>query len=188
MPIIAVLSVHNLTNKIIKEAFCLEEYGFFARLGIQNILRALSRDLSEKIKDKQSYGENGTNGFTEIHEKIKEKSVVIVTKKDSKKRVILITDKDYNANVRFKALMAAMDPKCSYDDLIKEYKDWKKKDITSQIEKEMKIAHQNVVNGLSSVLDRGQTLNDLVMKSEHLSSQTKKLFEQAKKQNSCCGF
>ena len=82
--------------------------------------------------------------------------------------------------------MTAMDITQNYDLLVQEYKDWTTKDLTSQIEKEIKAANDNVIKGLSAILDRGQSLNELVEKSENLSLQTKKLFKTAKKQNSCC--
>ena len=39
---------------------------------------------------------------------------------------------------------------------------------------------------IESVLERGQTLDDLVAKSENLSFASKSFYAQAKKQNSCC--
>ncbi|PVH70414.1 hypothetical protein DL98DRAFT_521623 [Cadophora sp. DSE1049] len=39
---------------------------------------------------------------------------------------------------------------------------------------------------IESVLERNVKLEDLVMKSEGLSSQSKLFYKQAKKQNSCC--
>ncbi|OQS55014.1 ykt6 [Ecytonucleospora hepatopenaei] len=179
MPIYALFAVRNDNNKIAKEAFCLEKYGFFARITIKNVLKALALEFCTNLK-------SGFESYHEIIEKIDKEEIVIATLKDKKKRIIVITDSEYNSAVRFKAVHEAMDITKDYDELVQEYKDWHKKDLSAQIEKELEKANNNVIKGLSSVLERGQKLSDLVEKSEHLSIQTKKLFKTAKKQNSCC--
>lgn len=43
-----------------------------------------------------------------------------------------------------------------------------------------------MIKTMESMLDRGEKLDELVAKSEGLSSQSKMFYKQAKKQNSCC--
>lgn len=179
MPVYALFAVRNEDYKIIKEAFYLDKFGFFVKIQIKNICRAIATDFSSQIK-------NGNDNYIEIEESLKTDKIIIATKKDNNKRIIAITDLEYNSSIRYKIIMTAMDITQNYDLLIQEYKDWTTKDLTSQIEKEIKAANDNVIKGLSAILDRGQSLNELVEKSENLSLQTKKLFKTAKKQNSCC--
>ncbi|KAL4990725.1 Longin-like domain-containing protein [Aspergillus falconensis] len=54
--------------------------------------------------------------------------------------------------------------------------------IQEELEKTKIILHQTI----DSVLQRGEKLDDLVQKSEGLSSQSKMFYTSAKKQNSCC--
>ena len=185
MPIYAAISVENTSKKILKEGFHLNKYGFFARMTIKNLMRGLAIDFSRKMRSSTGFSESN-DGYTTIEEKLNDEKIFIVTKKDNRKRVVLITDGDYNSNVRFKALLDAMETGCDYEKLVEEYKEWKDKDNLTLIEKELKASHENIVKTLSAVLDRDETLNDLVEKSEHLSAQTKKLYQQAKKQNRCC--
>lgn len=179
MPIYAIFAIRNETGKVTKEAFCLEKFGFFARITIKNVLRALAIEFNKNVKA-------GFNDYSEIIEKMETEEIVIATIKDANKRVLLITDIEYNSAVRHKAANMALNTAIDYNKLIEEYKNWKNKDLSTQIDQELKKVNENVVRGLASVLDRGQTLNDLVEKSENLSSQTKKLFKTAKKQNACC--
>ncbi|TRY88145.1 hypothetical protein DNTS_029451 [Danionella cerebrum] len=41
-------------------------------------------------------------------------------------------------------------------------------------------------NTMESLLERGEKLDDLVQKSEHLGNQSKAFYKTARKQNSCC--
>lgn len=41
---------------------------------------------------------------------------------------------------------------------------------------------------MQAVLDRGEKLDDLVLKSEGLSIQSKAFYKTARKTNSCCSF
>ncbi|KAL4998948.1 Longin-like domain-containing protein [Aspergillus recurvatus] len=54
--------------------------------------------------------------------------------------------------------------------------------IRKELEDTKVILHQTI----ESVLQRGEKLDDLVQKSEGLSSQSKMFYTSAKKQNSCC--
>jgi synaptobrevin family protein YKT6 len=54
--------------------------------------------------------------------------------------------------------------------------------INKELEKTKLILHQTI----QSVLEKGEKLDELVVKSDGLSAQSKMFFTQAKKQNSCC--
>ncbi|OJJ07545.1 hypothetical protein ASPVEDRAFT_33759 [Aspergillus versicolor CBS 583.65] len=54
--------------------------------------------------------------------------------------------------------------------------------INNQLEETKVVLHKTI----ESVLERGEKLDDLVQKSEGLSSQSKMFYTSAKKQNSCC--
>lgn len=179
MPIYALFAVRNDDGKVAKEAFMLDDFGFFTRMTLKNLLRALAMDFSKGVK-------KGNEAYMEIVEKMDKEEIVISTQQDSKKRIVVVTDKKYNAAIRYKVTTLAMDIRQDYDKMVTKYKNWEEHDLTSQIESELKNANQNVIQGLASVLERGQTLNELVEKSENLSAQTKKLYKTAKKQNACC--
>jgi synaptobrevin family protein YKT6 len=54
--------------------------------------------------------------------------------------------------------------------------------IKKELEETKLILHQTI----QSVLEKGEKLDELVVKSDGLSAQSKMFFTQAKKQNSCC--
>ncbi|RLN96744.1 hypothetical protein BBJ28_00021241, partial [Nothophytophthora sp. Chile5] len=67
-----------------------------------------------------------------------------------------------------------------------EYQDPSKADKISAIQKELDETTAVLSKTIDNVLERGEKLDDLVSKSQDLSSQSKVFYKQAKKTNSCC--
>uniref|UniRef100_M4BBG6 V-SNARE coiled-coil homology domain-containing protein n=1 Tax=Hyaloperonospora arabidopsidis (strain Emoy2) TaxID=559515 RepID=M4BBG6_HYAAE len=67
-----------------------------------------------------------------------------------------------------------------------EYQDPSKADKISAIQKELNETTAVLSKTIDNVLERGEKLDDLVSKSQDLSSQSKVFYKQAKKTNSCC--
>lgn len=178
MPVYAILKQEVASRNVPNEQFSLEKFGIFKRGTIKDFIKGVVREISINLpKDTQ---------LREVREKLSEKEhFKIIFQMRDKFRVFLITDIDYNSKVAYKLL-----DKCfsstNYEDLIKEYKQWEDKDQYKKIEDELERCNVIVMEGLSEILQRGETLNDLVERSEHLSMQTKILFKTAKKKNSCC--
>jgi synaptobrevin family protein YKT6 len=58
-------------------------------------------------------------------------------------------------------------------------------DLTA-LEDELRETQAILHKTIQSVLEKGEKLDELVVKSDGLSAQSKMFFTQAKKQNSCC--
>ncbi|KAH9117460.1 hypothetical protein LEN26_012678 [Aphanomyces euteiches] len=69
---------------------------------------------------------------------------------------------------------------------LEDYQDPSKADKISAIQKELDETTAVLSKTIDSVLERGEKLDDLVQKSQDLSSQSKVFYKQAKKTNSCC--
>lgn len=67
-----------------------------------------------------------------------------------------------------------------------DYQDPRKADSISKIQDELDETKIILYNTLQSVLQRGEKLDDLVVKSEALSEQSKTFYKTARKTNSCC--
>lgn len=67
-----------------------------------------------------------------------------------------------------------------------EYQDPSKTDKITAIQKELDETTAVLSKTIDNVLERGEKLDDLVSKSQDLSSQSKVFYKQAKKTNSCC--
>ncbi|KAF4465660.1 synaptobrevin like ykt6 [Fusarium albosuccineum] len=66
------------------------------------------------------------------------------------------------------------------------YQDPQEADSILKIQKELDETKIVLHKTIESVLQRGEKIDDLVAKSDGLSSQSKMFYQQAKKQNSCC--
>ncbi|TYZ57073.1 hypothetical protein PybrP1_003555, partial [[Pythium] brassicae (nom. inval.)] len=69
---------------------------------------------------------------------------------------------------------------------IAEYQDPTKADKISAIQRELDDTTAVLSKTIENVLERGEKLDDLVSKSQDLSTQSKVFYKQAKKTNSCC--
>ncbi|KKK25246.1 hypothetical protein ARAM_003189 [Aspergillus rambellii] len=84
---------------------------------------------------------------------------------------------------------ASANPPVSFPALrtyITQYQDPQNVGSILKIQKELDETKVVLHKTIESVLERGEKLDDLVQKSEGLSSQSKMFYTSAKKQNSCC--
>jgi len=178
MVVFAIYKLDTINSKILIEKYNLEDYNIFTRNTIKNVMRVLVREVSEQSRE--------TAKAVVVTEKLNDTSTVqIFTIRKQNARVVAITDKDYNIRVGIQLINEAF-KEPNYDKLIKEYKVWKNKDRLTQLEDQLAQSNVIMANGLAEILERGETISELVDKSENLSMQTKMLFRTAKKKNSCC--
>ncbi|CAJ2501942.1 Uu.00g047950.m01.CDS01 [Anthostomella pinea] len=116
---------------------------------------------------------------------------------------IIISDHEYPALVAHQLLSKVMDeflashPRSSWSngqtvampelkDYLAKYQDPHQADSIMKIQRELDDTKIVLHKTIESVLQRGEKIDDLVAKSDGLSSQSKMFYQQAKKQNSCC--
>jgi len=83
------------------------------------------------------------------------------------------------------------DPTLSFPvlkDYIVKYQDPQQADSIMKIQKELDETKIVLHKTIESVLQRGEKIDDLVAKSDGLSTQSRMFYTQAKKQNSCCSL
>ncbi|XP_057686769.1 synaptobrevin homolog YKT6 isoform X2 [Corythoichthys intestinalis] len=66
------------------------------------------------------------------------------------------------------------------------YQNPKEADAMTKVQAELDDTKIILHKTMESLLERGEKLDDLVAKSEHLGSQSKAFYKTARKQNSCC--
>lgn len=72
------------------------------------------------------------------------------------------------------------------DDWLVKYQDPKQADSIMKIQQELDETKIVLHKTIESVLERGEKLDNLVERSQALSSSSKMFYKQAQKQNSCC--
>lgn len=73
-------------------------------------------------------------------------------------------------------------------DKLKEYQDPTRVDRVLRVENQLADTKEILHRTIDKVLERGEKIDDLVAKSDHLSNQSKIFFKQAKKTNKCCTY
>lgn len=68
------------------------------------------------------------------------------------------------------------------------YQDPREGDALTKMQDDLDETKIILKNTIEAVLERGEKLDDLVVKSEQLSYQSKAFYKTAKKTNSCCNF
>lgn len=179
MPVFSIIKQDISNGTIIQEQFNLEKYGIFQRGTIKDLIKATIRGIASNLpKDGQ---------LREVRERIrKDEQFKIIFQVRNFSRIFVITDIDYDSKIAYRLLEKCFKEGASLEELIKEYKNWEDKDQFKKIEEELEKCNVVVLEGLAQVLKRGETLENLLEKSNHLSLQTKLLFKTAKKKNSCC--
>ena len=117
---------------------------------------------------------------------------------------VIIADGDYPPRVAFTLLNKVLDeflakhprskwgmgkPKLPFPELdtyIMKYQDPKQADTIMRVQQELDETKIVLHKTIDSVLQRGEKLDDLVARSDQLSTQSKLFARQAKKTNSCC--
>ncbi|KAG2128002.1 snare protein YKT6 [Suillus clintonianus] len=116
---------------------------------------------------------------------------------------IIITDQEYPVRPAFSLLTKLLDdftakvPQSSFANpgsisfpeiqtYIQKYQDPRQADTIMRVQQELDETKIVLHKTIESVLQRGEKLDNLVERSNALSSQTKMFYKTAKKQNSCC--
>ncbi|TDH72026.1 hypothetical protein CCR75_004463 [Bremia lactucae] len=182
----------NQDPTILSASFEVSSFGYFQRSGVREMINFFSRTFIKRTKAGQRQSVQ--------HE---EYNCHVYVRQD-KLAGIVVCDQEYPPRVAFALLNKLLD---EYDKstsggwktqsgspkefppltaALAEYQDPSKADKISAIQKELNETTAVLSKTIDNVLERGEKLDDLVSKSQDLSSQSKVFYKQAKKTNSCC--
>mmetsp|Transcript_16978 Transcript_16978/g.38199 ORF Transcript_16978/g.38199 Transcript_16978/m.38199 type:complete len:201 (-) Transcript_16978:318-920(-) len=171
----------------------LSSFGFFQRQGLNEMLTFFSQTFVKRTQSGQ-------------RQSVKHESYIVhcYLRPDGLAGCVT-TDEEYPARVAFVMLSQALDefqtdvgvrwkdatqpdsisfPKL--EEYLQKYQDPTSADKITKIQKDLDETTEILHKTIDSVLERGVKLDDLVDRSNVLSSQSKMFYKQAKKTNSCC--
>ncbi len=202
MKLYAVLVLQKLKDdnktKIINDVKNLSSFGYFQRSSISEFINFFVETLVEKSNTsyRQIINENKYMFYINSREYT---SFILYS--------VIVCDDEYNQRIAFSLTNKVLydiydmyDLKDIYDlndinhdlkDLNKLFDDYQTPELIDTISKINKdlddtkiIVHQTI----ESVLKRGEKLDDLIKKSDKLSTLSKQFYKEAKKTNSCCNI
>ncbi|XP_023701326.1 synaptobrevin homolog YKT6 isoform X1 [Paramormyrops kingsleyae] len=180
-------------SNLLKAAYDLSSFSFFQRSSVQEFMTFTSALIVERSS-------------TGTRSSIKEQEYLchVYVRNDSLGGVV-IADGEYPSRVCFTLLDKVLDEfsrqvdsidwpsgspaTISYtalDSYLAKYQNPREADAMTKVQAELDETKIILHNTMESLLERGEKLDDLVQKSEHLGTQSKAFYKTARKQNSCC--
>jgi synaptobrevin family protein YKT6 len=158
-----------------KEAYNLSDVPFFYRNKTKDLLKFLSKTVAERIQNLKSC--------------ITEKDYLIYTLNINNLITITITDKEYPQRIAFSMLdkISQDMENINLEKIIEKYQNPNEADQMLKIQNEIESTKIIMIDAIDKVLERGEKIDDLVVKSSELSEESKTFYKDAKKMNSWCG-
>uniref|UniRef100_A0A8C8FMK5 Synaptobrevin homolog YKT6 n=1 Tax=Oncorhynchus tshawytscha TaxID=74940 RepID=A0A8C8FMK5_ONCTS len=193
---LSVLYKGTTKSNLLKAAFDLSSFSFFQKSSVQEFMTF----TSDLIVQRSSIGSRAS---------VKEQEYLchVYVRNDSLGAVV-IADGEYPSRVCFTLLDKVLEefsrqvssidwPSGSpdtvhytaLDSYLAKYQNPREADAMSKVQAELDETKIILHNTMESLLERGEKLDDLVQKSEHLGNQSKAFYKtvrNARKQNSCC--
>lgn len=163
--------------KLLHVVYDLSQFYFFQRSTIKEYCLFGMRTLAERTNEftKQSF--DGEKDF--------KVSSMFYTWSSGKLVACAITDKEYPKSSIYLCLQQALNGQ-KVDDLFTSFQEPEKGDKLFKIEKQLSEVKDIMSDNITLVLQRGETLESLIEKSQDISKQSKLFSKQAKKMNACC--
>ncbi|KAM0676686.1 palmitoyltransferase [Binucleata daphniae] len=175
--IVSLLKINHSTNKIEQQHFNLSQFNFLTRNSIKELIRHFALEISKAINDVnfQEFKQNFDN----------KKTVWFYVKIIKGYLYMIVTENEYPRMIAYMLIKDMEENKKNYKELQEEYEDVESKDLLTCVNKQLDETKIVLTRTLEDVVGRGEKLDDLVSKSDNLSTQTKALFNMSKKQNRC---
>lgn len=185
----------NATSKVLASHADVSSFGFFQRNGVREFLKFTSKMLVEKSPPAS-------------RSSVKEQTYVVhVYIRADNLAAVLVSDEEYPHRVAHTLLYKVVEeftekvpnpmtwqtcpeneaPYGKLAQYLTLYQD-PKADGMARIQADLDETKIILYNTISSILERGEKLDDLVAKSEDLSAQSKIFYKTAKKTNQCCQY
>ncbi|XP_034026635.1 synaptobrevin homolog YKT6 [Thalassophryne amazonica] len=190
---ISVLYKGTTKSNLLKAAYDLSSFGFFQRSSVQEFMTF----TSALIVERSPQGSRAS---------VKEQEYLChVYVRNDNLSAVAIADNEYPQRVCFTLLEKVLEEFSKQVDSIDwpsgkpetinyraldihlaKYQNPREADAMTKVQAELDETKIILHNTMESLLERGEKLDDLVAKSEHLGTQSKAFYKTARKQNSCC--
>ncbi|RHY06498.1 hypothetical protein DYB25_004190, partial [Aphanomyces astaci] len=178
---------------ILASAFDLNSFGYFKRSTVRDMINFFSRTFIKRTPKGQRQSIQHEEYNCHVYVRQDGLAGIVVCDQEYPPRVAFalmnkfLEEFNKETNGEWRTSPSAANP--DWAPLVKaleDYQDPSKADKISAIQKELDETTAVLSKTIDSVLERGEKLDDLVQKSQDLSSQSKVFYKQAKKTNSCC--
>lgn len=161
---------------LMKSAADLSTFGFFQRNSADDFLKFTTKMVVSRMD-------------VSTRTSIKEKTYIChAFVRTDNTAVVVVSDEDYPPRVAHTITLKVLEefPQCNLEAYLKQFQDPKEADSMMRLQSELDETKIILHSTIANLLKRGEKLDDLVAKSEDLSSQSKLFYKTAKKTTRCC--
>ncbi|XP_076180244.1 YKT6 v-SNARE homolog [Ptiloglossa arizonensis] len=192
---LSILYKNPTSATMLKSAYDVESFSFFQRGSVKEFMSFVSKTIVERTQI--SFRQSVKEGDYMCHVYVRANNLAAV----------LISDHEYPRRVAHTLITKVMDefvakyPASTWETLneatidfsqiniyLAKYQNPNEADALTKMQNDLDETTIILHNTLEAVLQRGEKLDDLVSKSEGLSTQSKAFYKTARKTNSCCSL
>uniref|UniRef100_A0A8C8H207 YKT6 v-SNARE homolog n=1 Tax=Oncorhynchus tshawytscha TaxID=74940 RepID=A0A8C8H207_ONCTS len=201
---LSVLHKGATKSNLLKSAYDLSSFSFFQRSSVQEFMTF----TSALIVERSAHGSRASvkeQGYSYNSYPLPPEYLCHVYVRNDSLSAVVIADSEYPQRVAFTLLDKVLEEFSRQVDSIDwpsgnpetinykaldihlaKYQNPREADAMTKVQAELDETKIILHNTMESLLERGEKLDDLVQKSEHLGNQSKAFYKTARKQNSCC--
>ncbi|XP_055371102.1 synaptobrevin homolog YKT6 [Condylostylus longicornis] len=179
----------------LKSTYDLQSFSFFQRGAIQEFMTFASQTIVERTNPATRQSIKQDAYMCHVYVRHDNLGGVLIADHEYPQRVAhtLITKvlDEFSATVSSDQWENGNETNINFTSLpnfLAKYQDPKEADALTKMQNDLDETHIILKDTIAAVLNRGEKLEDLVVKSENLSVQSKAFYKTAKKTNSCCSF
>lgn len=178
---------------LLKAAYDLSSYGYFHRSSYQEFMTFTSALLVERTSQGSRASVKEQEYLCHVYVRNDNLGAVVIADAEYPQRVCFtLLDKvleEFSRQVDSIDWPSGNPETINYKALdihLSKYQNPREADAMTKVQAELDETKIILHNTMESLLERGEKLDDLVAKSEHLGTQSKAFYKTARKQNSCC--
>ncbi|GAB9474959.1 Synaptobrevin-like protein [Globisporangium polare] len=177
---------------ILSAAYEVSSFGYFQRSGVREMINFFSKTFIKRTGLGVRQSIQHEEYMCHVYVRRDGISGIVVADQEYPPRVAfallnkLIDEYDKEQRGAWKTQTGPAQDWAPLTTAVADYQDPSKADKISAIQKELDDTTAVLSKTIENVLERGEKLDDLVSKSQDLSTQSKVFYKQAKKTNSCC--
>ncbi|XP_014085585.2 synaptobrevin homolog YKT6 [Bactrocera oleae] len=181
--------------RLLKSTYDLQSFSFFQRGTVQEFMTFASKTIVERTQPAMRQSVKQEAYMCHVYVRADNLAGVLIADHEYPQRVAhtLITKilDEFSAKISADRWETGSDATIDFSTLpayLAKYQDPKEADALTKMQNDLDETKIILKNTIEAVLERGEKLDDMVIKSENLSMQSKAFYKTAKKTNSCCNF
>ncbi|XP_034832641.1 synaptobrevin homolog YKT6 [Maniola hyperantus] len=180
---------------VLKAAYNLQSFSFFQKGSVQEFMTFVSKTIVERTQPASRQSVKEGEYMLQVYVRADNLAGVLISDHEYPNRVahtlITKTLDEFSAKVPATSWATANEATIDFPVLpeyLTRFQNPREADALTKIQDDLDETKIILHNTIKAVLDRGEQLDDLVAKTDSLSTHSKAFYKTARKTNSCCNF